>query len=250
MKRKLSVAVLVFTAFMSAVSCGPATTTVSNNVRTLITSDPAGAVVVFEGKTIGTTPCTVSMPVTATAVNHGNIFKPSIQTTVKPWELQFIKDGVTENVSVDPNAVPLQNGMAVYSYTFTRAAYMHDPTIMAGEADNMVLRDSPGQTALERTIIRWYFDSDPRGARVFWRVVSSIPNVVKNTNEQYLGTTPYEETRAFNILGLTYENSRDVQIEVKISRDGYLDQVKRFNVRQALDQQEISSFFDLVKADE
>ena len=37
--------------------------------------------------------------------------------------------------------------------------YVEDPTIMAGEASNMVSRDKPGQTALERTVIRWYFDS-------------------------------------------------------------------------------------------
>ena len=88
--------------------------------------------------------------------------------------------------------------------------------------------------------------SDPQGARVFYRVLSSIPAVVKNTNETYLMTTPYEETRAFNILGLTYENSRDVQIEIKVVKTGYEAQVKRFNVRQAIDQQEISSFFMLV----
>ena len=69
---------------------------------------------------------------------------------------------------------------------------------------------------------------------------------MKNTNETYLMTTPYEETRGFNILGLTYENSRDVTIEVKVSKQGYEDQVKRFNVRQAIDQQEISGFFELV----
>ena len=125
--------------------------------------------------------------------------------------------------------------------------YVVDPTIVAGEASNMVSRDNPGQTALERTIIRWYFDSDPRGARIYWRVVSSIPAVVKNTNETYLMTTPFEETRSFNILGLTYENSRDVQIEIKVSKRGYEDQVKRFNVRQAIDQQEISGFFELVE---
>lgn len=99
---------------------------------------------------------------------------------------------------------------------------------------------------MEGIIIRWALDSDPRGARIFWRVVSSVPHEVKNTNELYLGTTPYEETRAFNILGLTYENAHNVQIEIKMTKDGYLDQVKRFNVRQALDQQEISTFFDLV----
>jgi hypothetical protein len=125
-----------------------------------------------------------------------------------------------------------------------------DPTIRAGEATNMVSRDKPGGTALERTIIRWSFESDPRGARIFWRVISSILDQVKNTNESYLSSTPYEETRSFNILGLTYENSRDVTIEIKVSRRGYYDQVKRYNVRQAIDQQEISGFFEMVKAEE
>lgn len=110
-----------------------------------------------------------------------------------------------------------------------------------------VVRENPGQTSLERTIVRWFFESEPKGARIFWRVVSSIPEEVKNSNELYLGTTPYEETRSFNIIGLTEENARDVQIEIKVKRNGYMDQVKRFNVRQAIDQQEISSFFDLVK---
>lgn len=113
-----------------------------------------------------------------------------------------------------------------------------------------VSRKSPGTTELEKTVIRWFFDSEPRGARVFWRVVSSVPDEVKNTNETYLGATPYEETRSFNILGLTYENSRDVVIEVRVARKGYVDQKKRFNVRQAIDQQEISSFFELVKEEE
>ena len=128
--------------------------------------------------------------------------------------------------------------------------YIVDPTIRAGEATNMVTRDSPGETALERTIIRWNFDSDPRGARIFWRVISSIPDQVKNTNELYLTTTPYEETRSFNILGLTYENSRDVTIEIKMTKKGHHDQVKRYNVRQAIDQQEISGFFELVSQEE
>lgn len=75
-----------------------------------------------------------------------------------------------------------------------------DTSIPQGEARKSVSRDTPGQTALEQTIIRWAIDSDPQGARVFYRVISSIPAVVKNTNEAYLMTTPYEETRAFNIL--------------------------------------------------
>lgn len=128
-----------------------------------------------------------------------------------------------------------------------RNVYAQDPTIPSGAASEMVSRDNPGKTTLEQAIIRWAVDSDPQGARIFYRVISSIPAVVKNTNETYLQTIPYEETRPFNILGLTYENSRDVQIEFKIVKDGYETQVKRFNVRQALDQQEISAFFVLVK---
>jgi hypothetical protein len=137
-------------------------------------------------------------------------------------------------------------------YDFTQNSKQvpaEDPTIRVGEATNMVTRDKPGGTALERTIIRWNFDSDPRGSRIFWRVISSIPDQVKNTNETYLTTTPYEETSSFNILGLTYENSRDVTVEIKVTRKGYMDQVKRYNVRQAIDQQEISGFFELVKDD-
>ncbi len=124
-----------------------------------------------------------------------------------------------------------------------------DPTIQEGENNKMVLRDSPGATALERDVIRWYFDSAPQGARLYWRVISSIPSIVKNTNELYLAPTPYEETRSFNILGLTYENSRDVTIEIRVRKNGYLDQVKRFNVRQAIDQQEISSFLKWLKSE-
>ncbi|MBQ2878936.1 MAG: hypothetical protein IJE42_08420, partial [Bacteroidaceae bacterium] len=110
-----------------------------------------------------------------------------------------------------------------------------------------VSREHAGATSMEKTIVRWYFDSDPQGARIFWRVISSVPEEVKNTNELWLGSTPFEETRSFNIVGLTEENAQDVQIEIKIKRKGYMDQTKRFNVRQALDQQEISSFFELVK---
>ncbi len=122
--------------------------------------------------------------------------------------------------------------------------------VVVEEPRERVTRDNVGQTALERTIIRWYFDSDPKGARIFWRVISSIPAEVKNTNELWLGSTPFEETRSFNIEGLTYENARDVQIEIKVRRKGYIEQSKRFNVRQAIDQQEISSFFEMVSENE
>jgi len=207
-----------------------------------INSEPSGARVIANGTVVcSSTPCTVTLP-------------PS---TMGKVEFTFIKEGYLQGKETRrPNLRVFENkqwgGREIYDYpdvfhTLKKDIYATDPTIRAGEATNMVTRDNPGGTALERTIIRWYFDSDPRGARIFWRVISSVPDQVKNTNELYLTSTPYEETRSFNILGLTYENSRDVVIEIKVTRTGYMDQVKRYNVRQAIDQQEISGFFELVK---
>lgn len=106
-----------------------------------------------------------------------------------------------------------------------------------------------GNTALESTIIRWNVESRPAGADVYWRVVSSTPDV-KNTNATYLGTTPYESTESFDIRGLSHENSGNVQIEVKCERPGYIPQTRRFNLRQVIDQKEISTKFNLVKDEE
>ncbi|MBP3365596.1 MAG: hypothetical protein J6K96_01245 [Treponema sp.] len=102
-----------------------------------------------------------------------------------------------------------------------------------------------GDTELENTIIRWYIDSAPRGARVFYRVISSTSQV-QNTNESYLGVTPLEETKSFDIKGLSKANAGNVRIEIKLSKQGYYDQKKAYNLQQAIDQQEISGFFELV----
>lgn len=237
----LSLVVLV-AVLAACKSLAPVTRTYSVD----ITSNPSGAMVLRDGQQIGTTPCTVQLPVTVTPHVTGKGFNSTFNTTVSNWELDFVKDGYTEHLTMDPTKCNFINGRNVIDYTFRALPYMNDPTIPMGEAGKMVSRDNPGGTALEGTVIRWFFDSEPRGARIYWRVVSSVPQEVKNTNETYLMTTPYEETRGFNILGLTYENSRDVTIEVKVSKQGYEDQVKRFNVRQAIDQQEISGFFELV----
>lgn len=106
-----------------------------------------------------------------------------------------------------------------------------------------------GNTALEHTVIRWYIDSKPKGADVSWRVVSSTPDV-SNSMSNYVGNTPYETTESFDIQGLTYNNSGNVQIEVTCERNGYIPQKKRFNLRQVIDQKEISAKFNLVKDDE
>lgn len=106
-----------------------------------------------------------------------------------------------------------------------------------------------GNTALEHSVIRWYIISKPQGADVTWRVISSTPDVA-NTNGNYVGTTPYESTESFDIRGLTYNNSGNVQIEITCEKPGYIPQKKRFNLKQAIDQKEISAKFTLVKESE
>ena len=223
-------------------------------------SQPQGAKVLVDGRVIGVTPVTakISTPNTIPYIAYATV-TARIRKTVESnqFDVIFLKDGYAQGVqTVKPDVDALgrftwpSGVFHIFEHDAHVSAYGNDTSIPQGEAYQVVNRDTPGRTALEQTIIRWMIDSEPRGARVFWRVVSNCPAQVKNTNESYLGTTPYEDTRSFAIQGLTYENSRDVQIEIKITRAGYIDQVKRFNVRQAIDQMEISTFFDLVKREE
>ena len=225
--------------------------------------DIPGVDVYLDGNLVGMTPDKITLNV-PTAINTRQKYADqAYQILNEMHKLEFRKDGYrTETEVIKPSSITGQQLMGRVVYVSTWPAvikvklkptadnpYVKDNSIPAGEANKVVNRDRPGQTALERTIIRWYFESQPQGARIFWRVISSVPDQVKNTNEIWFGNTPFEETRSFNIQGLTYENSRDVQIEIKVRRPGYLDQTKRFNVRQAIDQQEISSFFDMVKSE-
>ncbi|MDE5811790.1 MAG: PEGA domain-containing protein [Muribaculaceae bacterium] len=203
-----------------------------------INSDPEDAEVYVNGQLVSnTTPTIISV---------------DKKTASKTMIIQVRKDGYeSKSATVSYTVKQLKANPVLFLKMKKKAPeaskrMAQDPTVTVGESQQRVDRHNAGMTAMEQAIIRWYFDSDPRGARIYWRVISSIPNEVKNTNETYLTTTPLEETRSFNIQGLTYDNSRDVTIEIKVSKRGYEDQVKRFNVRQALDQQEISGFFELV----
>lgn len=213
-----------------------------------VDSEPRGAKVVFQGKVIcESTPADVVVPLT---YNGGRTAKQFANNN--KLEFTFILPGyetATETISPNGSRGIPQYPDAVFHYFKPKADRPNNPRVETQTVEERVSRDNPGSTKMEDSIIRWYFDSDPRGARIFWRVISSVPAEVKNTNETYLTSTPYEETRGFNIPGLTYSNSKDVTIEIKVSKRGYIDQVKRYNVRQALDQQEISGFFELVPAE-
>lgn len=241
-------------SFLLLVSCGTAIQTITPESQAYksipIESIPGNAKVYVNDKLVSnTTPASISLPVYPRTVQEG-----FDNESYQGINLKVVKEGYDIYEKKVKPQVAIQNNMHFWKWPDgilcelkKNSVYEKDPTIPIGAAKERVTRDNPGQTSLERTIIRWYFDSAPQGARIFWRVISSVPNEVKNTNELWLGSTPFEETRSFNIQGLTYENSRDVQIEIKVKRKGYIDQNKRFNVRQAIDQQEISSFFDMVE---
>lgn len=176
------------------------------------------------------------------------IVKLPKSTVTKSMMVRFVKEGYeTKSMVVQYSKEQLKYNPVIHCEMKKKAPEAaFDPNVTENQSQQRVSRTNAGATDMEASIIRWYFDSDPRGSRIMYRVISNVPNEVKNTNETYLTTTPYEETRGFNIPGLTYQNSRNVTIEIKIMKRGYEDQVKRYNVRQALDQQEISGFFELV----
>ncbi|MDE6378320.1 MAG: hypothetical protein K2K72_06210, partial [Duncaniella sp.] len=211
------------------------------DVQITLSSDPDDAMVYLNGQMVAaTTPA---------------IIQVNAKDATKPMLFKFVKKGyVSKTTTVSYTKQQLKLNPVVHcsmekdnsEAEAAAAKTTGDPTVTRAQATQRVDRNNAGKSDMEKTILRWYFDSDPRGARVYWRVISSVPAEVKNTNETYLMTTPLEETRSFNINGLTYDNSRDVTVEIKVSKRGFEDQIKRFNVRQALDQQEISGFFELV----
>lgn len=101
-------------------------------------------------------------------------------------------------------------------------------------------------TALNHLVVHFDVISRPQGADVEWRVISKTPEV-KNTNYKYLQTTPYESTETLTINGLTFNNSGLVQIEIKVSKNGYYPQTKKYNVRSVIDEKEVSGIYRLVK---
>lgn len=134
---------------------------------------------------------------------------------------------------------------AIDDIDFDRIAYLlRRSSSPDAEPDKKVRGD--GNTALEHTILSWEVTSRPAGADVYWRIISSTPEV-KNTNKNYKATTPYEATESFDIKGLTYNNAGDVQIEITCEKPGYLPQRKVFNLRSAIDQKSINAHFTLVK---
>lgn len=155
------------------------------------------------------------------------------------------KSGDGNDYSLATSVMNVAYVNALEDIDWDRIAFFLNKASSPKQEGNKIVRGK-GDTALESTVIRWYIDSSPQGADVQWRVISSTPDV-KNTMMNYMGSTPYESTETFDIKGLTYNNSGDVQIEVSCEKLGYVTQKKRFNLNQVIDQKEISTKFNLVK---
>lgn len=92
--------------------------------------------------------------------------------------------------------------------------------------------------------IKWNLKSDPPDAHVFWRAIS-INKSIQKMEKRYLGNTPVEQLNPLKIQGLSKENVADVSIEVEISKRGYQNQKKIFNLKDIIEQKEISWMFEL-----
>ena len=153
--------------------------------------------------------------------------------------------GAGNNYATASSVINTAYATALEDIDWDRIAYfLHRSKSADTEKDKAVHGD--GNTALEHTVLSWEVTSRPAGADVYWRIISSTPDV-KNTNKNYKATTPYESTETFDIKGLTYNNSGDVQIEITCEKPGYLPQRKVFNLRSAIDQKSINAHFSLVR---
>lgn len=181
----------------------------------------------------------VSMDVSV--FNHDNRqVYPTVTVTGR-----FSVQGSGNNYAIASQAMNRAYANALADIDWDRIAYLlHRSKSAENEKDKAVHGD--GNSALEHTVLSWEVTSRPAGADVYWRVISSTPDV-KNTNKNYKATTPYESTETFDIKGLTYNNSGDVQIEITCEKPGYLPQRKVFNLRSAIDQKSINAHFTLVK---
>lgn len=182
---------------------------------------------------------TVSMTISIND-NNNQLVYPNVEIVGRAT-----KQSSGSNYSVATEVINSAYANALEDIDWDRIAYfLKRADSPAQERNKQVTGD--GSTSLEHTILNWEVTSRPAGADVYWRVISSTPDV-KNTNKNYKSTTPYESTESFDIKGLTYNNSGDVQIEILCEKPGYLPQKKVFNVRAAIDQKSINAHFTLVK---
>lgn len=207
-----------------------------------IESSPSGAKVYYEGSYLGKTPLKIG----------DNVFP-------KPLIYQIRRDKAGD-VSKPPYVYVLTLKMPGYEdqtvrivgeWRFISKYQDQNCTVAPKSWKYSVVMDEIDAPDISEEVpdIHWGIDSDPSGARVFWRVVSRIPNIVKETDFIYLGSTPIDMVKPLNIKGLTSGNSDNVKIVVRIQSKGYKTETRTFSSNLLTDQNEISWFFELTEED-
>lgn len=216
-------------------------------LKVKLDSEPQGAKVYMNGVLVSeTTPAVISIPNRESYMYIKEKYKIS-DTSVPPWSIKFtfVKDGYERVTEV------YEGGY----FEASRDWYLIKPKSLGVTA--FLKKDSNstlGATTTTKTsvqteefspLIRWFFEASQSDCRLFWRVISSVPEEVASSSEIYLGTAPYDETKKIRITGLSENNAESIQIEVKATCKGYRTLTKRFNVSEVLNLQEISWYFDL-----
>lgn len=150
-----------------------------------------------------------------------------------------------QSVSSAQDAINEAYANALADIDWDRVAYfLHRADNPKQEANKKVTGE--GNTALEHLIVHWEINSRPQGADVEWRIVATGDDV-KLQNWKYLGTTQYEGTKALDTAGLSFNNSGTVRVQIRVSKPGYLPQIRDYDIRSVIDEKEVSGFIQLVK---
>ncbi len=154
--------------FAIAATLSISVTAVAKDYAITLNSNPDGAIVYLNGQQVcQTTPAIINV---------------SDKVAKKTMIFKFVKEGYEScSMTVSYDKKQLKKGPVVYGQMQAKpkhqkiTQYTSDPTVTTAQARQRVDRSNSGKTDMEKTIIRWYFDSDPRGARIFYRVISSVP---------------------------------------------------------------------------
>lgn len=153
--------------------------------------------------------------------------------------------GSATSISLAQQAINKAYANALADIDWDRVAFfLHRAKDPKQEANKKV--SGEGNTALEHLTLHFNIDSRPRGADIYWRVISQTPEV-KNQPYKYLQTTDYESTETLNIKGLTYNNAGNVQIEIKVEKAGYYAKTTKYSVLSLIDDNDVSKMFTLTK---
>lgn len=213
-----------------------------------VTSEPAGAKVYVDGKMVGTTPCKVTFSgkwVYDIDANRVNPNKPPYSK-----KFTFVLDGYETATEYWEGTYEYhESGFGQYrqKYYIVKPSGYSVMAVLRRDPSAIPVQAAPVQsttTNSEELVMQCNVDSDPDEARVFWRIISQDANV-RNTEQQYLGKTPFKDKKAFRISGLSSKNADKVKLELIIKKNGYYDVTKIYSAAELLDILEINGFFEM-----